>query len=214
MKTLCILFFSGLFLLACNSNKEKEGDKKKSKTVMADGKLVTNKSTFPIIQSKDSAGLKIAYYNLDTLQERYVFYKKEIEKMTIKKKSFEKELIKKQKEFESFIKRNEELAKKGLLSQDQMEKAQIKAQKLQQEYALYEQEKSMLMQGEGEKKLTLIYNQILTYSKLFCEQNNIDILLQSGTTSQLGYINPSMNATNEFINFLNQQQADIDKDLK
>ena len=207
MKTLCILFFSGLFLLACNSNKEKEGDKKKEKTV-------TNKSTVPIIQSKDSAGLKIAYYNLDTLQERYVFFKTEYDKMKTKKKSFEKELIKKQKEFESFIARNEELAKKGLLSQDQMEKAQIKAQKLQREYTLYEQEKSMQMQVEGEKKMTLIYNQILTYSKLFCQQNNIDILLQSGTTSQLSYVNPSMNATNEFINYLNQNQANIDKDLK
>ena len=87
--------------------------------------------------------------------------------MKTKKKSFEKELIKKQKEFESFIARNEELAKKGLLSQDQMEKAQIKAQKLQREYTLYEQEKSMQMQVEGEKKMTLIYNQILTYSKFW-----------------------------------------------
>ncbi|MDG1842663.1 MAG: OmpH family outer membrane protein [Crocinitomicaceae bacterium] len=207
MKTLYILFFSGLFLVACNSNKEKEGEKTK-------GNTVTNKSTVPIIQSKDSTGLKIAFYNLDTLQERYVFFKKEYEKMTTKKKSFEKELLKKQKEFESFIERNEELAKKGLLSQIQMEKAQIKAQKLQREYTLYEQEKSMEMQVEGEKKMTLIYNQILTYSKLFCEQNNIDILLQSGSASQLGYINPTMNATNEFINYLNQKQTDIDKDLK
>ena len=63
--------------------------------------------------------------------------------------------------------------------------------------------------------MTLIYNQILTYSKLFCQQNNFDILLQSGTTSQLeSYVNPSMNATNEFINYLNQNQAKIDKDLK
>ena len=207
MKTLYMLFFSGLFLVACNSNVKIEAEKKKENTA-------ANKSTVPIIQPKDSSGLKIAYYNLDSLQKKYVFFKKEYEKMTTKKKSFEKELLKKQKEFESFVERNEELAKKGLLSQIQMEKAQIKAQKLQREYTLYEQEKSMEMQVEGEKKMTLIYNQILTYSKLFCEQNNIDILLQSGTTSQLGYINPSMNATNEFINYLNQKQTDIDKDLK
>ena len=207
MKTLCILFFSGLFLLACNSNKEKEEDKKKEKTI-------TNKSTVPIIQSKDSAGLKIAHYNTDTLQEKYVFFKTEYDKMKTKKKSVENELLKKQSDLQKFVERNEERAQKGLLSQNQLAELQDKLQKMQQEYALFEQKKTIEMQNDFEQLASLMSKNIDAYAKEFCELNNIDILLQSGTSSQLDYINPSMNATNEFINYLNQKQANIDKDLK
>lgn len=207
MKTLCILFFSGLFLLACNSNKEKEEDKKKEKTI-------TNKSIVPIIQSKDSAGLKIAHYNTDTLQEKYVFFKTEYDKMKTKKKSVENELLKKQSDLQKFVERNEERAQKGLLSQNQLAELQDKLQKMQQEYAIFEQKKTIEMQNDFEQLASLMSKNIDAYAKEFCELNNIDILLQSGTSSQLDYINPSMNATNEFINYLNQKQANIDKDLK
>jgi hypothetical protein len=35
-----------------------------------------------------------------------------------------------------------------------------------------------------------------------------------GNGGQINYINPSMNVTKEFVAYLNQNQADIEKDLK
>jgi len=207
-KTPLIMRYLFLFSLiifsfySCN-NAEKE---KKEK--------IEKPSVSPKITAKDSTGLKIAYYDLDTLQQKYLFFKNEYEVMSKKKNAFEKELLKKQSDFQKFVERNEERAQKGLLSQNQLAELQNKAQKMQEEYAIFEQKKTIEMQSEFEQKLTLISKNLETYAKEFCEKNNIDILLQSGQSSQIGYIHPSMNTTDEFINYLNQKQAEIDKDLK
>ena len=116
-----IIFFStfiGLMLCACSNNEKTKETEKESP------------STSPVITAKDSAGLKIAYYDIDTLQKNYLFLKNEYELISKKKNLFEKELLRKQSDFETFVKRNEERAQKGLLSQNQLAEAQNKAQKL------------------------------------------------------------------------------------
>jgi acetylglutamate kinase len=49
---------------------------------------------------------------------------------------------------------------------------------------------------------------------MYSEKNNIDILLIHGAGGQLNFINEKMNVTSDFIRFLNENQANIEKDLK
>jgi hypothetical protein len=50
--------------------------------------------------------------------------------------------------------------------------------------------------------------------KKYCEKHQIDLLLMHGAGGQINFINPSMDVTSEFVNFLNENQAQIEKELK
>ena len=50
--------------------------------------------------------------------------------------------------------------------------------------------------------------------KKYCEIHQIDILLMHGKGGQLNYISETMDVTKEFIQFLNENQKEIEKDLK
>jgi hypothetical protein len=49
--------------------------------------------------------------------------------------------------------------------------------------------------------------------KKYCEKHQIDILLMHGDGGQINYINGRMDVTTEFVNFLNENQAQIEKEL-
>ena len=64
-----------------------------------------------------------------------------------------------------------------------------------------------------------IYNNICERGKKerqldsYCEKHHIDILLMHGDGGQINYIHPNMDVTAEFVNFLNENQAQIEKEL-
>ena len=55
---------------------------------------------------------------------------------------------------------------------------------------------------------------IEAFGKEFSEKHGIDLLLMHGPGGQINFVNPSMDVTMEFVNFLNEKQAEIEKDLK
>jgi len=59
-------------------------------------------STTPTVEKRDMKGLKIAYYNSDTLKEQFVFLKEQVSIMTTKQNAFKSELQRRQQEFEAF----------------------------------------------------------------------------------------------------------------
>jgi len=195
------LFFAsclGFLLLSCNDAKKKDSAADKSPTVI----------------TRYDKSLVIAYYHQDSLKERFDYYKKEDQVITRKQKLFEAEMKRRGKELEDYVRRNDEKARNGLLSQNEIMQIQQKAQTMEQELMQYQQAQSAKIEEESVKKLEAITKKIETLGKMYSEKNNIDILLIHGAGGQLNFINEKMNVTSDFIRFLNENQANIEKDLK
>ena len=188
----------GFLLLSCNDAKKKDAEADKNPTVI----------------TRYDKSLVIAYYHQDSLKERFDYYKKEDQVITRKQKLFEAEMKRRGKELEDYVRRNDEKARNGLLSQNEIMQIQQKAQSMEQELMQYQQTQAAIIEEESVKKLEAITKKIETLGKMYSEKNNIDILLIHGAGGQLNFINEKMNVTSDFIRFLNENQASIEKDLK
>jgi outer membrane protein len=188
----------GFLLLSCNDAKKKDAEADKNPTVI----------------TRYDKSLVIAYYHQDSLKEGFDYYKKEDQVITRKQKTFEAEMKRRGKELEDYVRRNDEKARNGLLSQNEIMQIQQKAQTMEQELMQYQQAQAAKIEEESVKKLEAITKKIETLGKMYSEKNNIDILLIHGAGGQLNFINEKMNVTSDFIRFLNENQANIEKDLK
>jgi Skp family chaperone for outer membrane proteins len=148
------------------------------------------------------------------LKEKFIFFKEQDSIMTGKQKAFEAELLKKQQEFEAFMTKNQGLAKQGLLSENEQVALSQKAQTMEQQIAEFQQTQGQALQKEAVDKMTVMGNKVEKFAKEFSQKNKIDILLIHGTGGQIGYIDNAMNVTKEFVNYLNEKQAEIAKELK
>ena len=92
--------------------------------------------------------------------------------------------------------------------------AQQKAQQMESNIMQYQQTEGAKLEAETLKKLEDISNKIEVLGKKYCEIHQIDILLMHGKGGQLNYISETMDVTKEFIQFLNENQKEIEKDLK
>jgi len=193
------LLVLGLLLQSCDAKKTNE-------------KNETDKS--PTVITRYDKNLVIAFYHQDSLKENFEYYKKEDQIITRKQKLFESEMKRRGKELEDYVRRNDEKARNGLLSQNEIMQIQQKAQTMEQELMQYQQIQASKIEEESVKKLEAITKKIETLGKMYSEKNNIDILLIHGAGGQLNFINEKMNVTSDFIRFLNENQATIEKDLK
>jgi Skp family chaperone for outer membrane proteins len=159
-------------------------------------------------------GLKITYYNSDSLKVYFDFLKREEAIVTKKQKVFQGEVQRRTKEYQNYIVRNNEKLQNGLLSENEQVQIQQNAQRMEGELMQYQQNEGARLENETMKKLEAISKKIESLGKKFCELNNIDIMLINGPGGQINYINGSMDVTKEFAAYLNQNQAEIDKDLK
>lgn len=192
------LILVGVLLQSCSNKETKQNPADKNPTVI----------------TRYDKNLVIAYYHQDSLKERFDYYKKEDQVITRKQKLFESEMKRRGKELEDYVRRNDEKARNGLLSQNEIMQIQQKAQIMEQELMQYQQTQAAKIEEESVKKLEAITKKIETLGKMYSEKNHIDILLIHGAGGQLNFINEKMNVTADFIRFLNENQASIEKDLK
>lgn len=196
MRTIFFVLIAAVLHSCTESSKVKATDKK------------------PTVITRYDKSLVIAFYYQDSLKEGFAFYKKEDQAFTKKQKAFESEVKRRGKELENYVRRNDEKARNGLLSQNEIAQIQQKAQTMEQELMQYQQGQAAKMEEESIKKLEAINKKIEALGKLYCEKNKIDVLLIHGPGGQLNFINDKMNVTADFVRFLNDNQEQIESDLK
>jgi Skp family chaperone for outer membrane proteins len=101
-----------------------------------------------------------------------------------------------------------------LLSQNEIAQVQQRAQEMQNQIMQYQQTEGAKIEEEAMKSLEAVNKKIEALGKKYCEKHQIDLLLMHGAGGQINFINPSMDVTSEFVNFLNENQAQIEKELK
>ena len=196
MKKIVFFIFCSAFLISsCNNKKEKI-------------------NTVPKVESRNLDGLKIVYYSNDSIKLNFLYYKDQDAIVTKKQKAFQAELERRTNELQQYIQRNTEKQMNGLLSENEVVQIQQKAQQMEQSAMEYQQVQGAKLEEETMVKLEEISRKIEVLGKKYCELHKIDLMLIHGDGGQLNYINPSMDVTKEFIAFLNENQASIEKDLK
>lgn len=163
----------------------------------------------PIIKN----GLKIAYYVQDSLQENYVYFKKVEKEIKDKQNKLEGELKRRQTSLENYIQTSTESDRAGLLSDIDRQRISQEAQQREQGIYQYQQTEGMRLQEEANKILEVINNRIKAAAKKYCEMHKIDVLLVDGQGGQLAYVSDKMDVTKEFVVYVNEFQADLEKSI-
>ena len=172
----------------------------------------SKKDTTPKVPTTRTDGLKIAYYANDSLKKYFVYFKREEAVAEKNQKRFENELKRRNKAYEDYIIKKDKEARSGLLSQNEIAMVQQKAQQMQNELMQFQQKEGQRIEEQTFKSLEAINKKVEMWGKKYCEQHNIDILLIQGQGGQINFINKEMDVTDAFINFLNENQAQIEKD--
>ena len=171
------------------------------------------KDTTPKVETRSLGGLKIAYYSNDSIKANFAFFVKEEGVIKRKQKAFESEVERRTKAYEAFITKKDAEARGGLLSQNEIAQVQQRAQEMQNQIMQYQQSEGAKIEEQAMKSLEAVNKKIEAMGKRYCEKHHIDILLMHGDGGQINYIHPNMDVTTEFVNFLNENQAQIEKEL-
>lgn len=199
MKKLSVLavFAIALVIAACGSKETKNSE-----------------STAAKVESRNSGGLKIAYYNQDSLKMHFEYYREKDSIVTKKQLAFQKELQRRSSELQNYIIRNDERARGGLLSENEIMQIQQTVQQREAEIMDFQQREGAKLEEETFRELEVIGNKIEHFGKKYCEENEIDILLVMAPGGQINYISPSMDVTKEFTQYLNENQAALQNDIE
>ena len=178
------------------------------------GQKDNEQTTKPNIEARSNDGLKIAYYNQDSLQIYFKYYREQDSIVTKKQLSFQNEVQKRTSNLQNYIVRNDERARSGLLSENEIMKIQQTAQQMEAALMQYQQIEGSKLEKETYKKLEIIENKITAFSSEYCKENDIDILLIHAKGGQINYIHSSFDVTKEFTEYLNQKQAELEEDIE
>ncbi|MBP5995986.1 MAG: OmpH family outer membrane protein [Crocinitomicaceae bacterium] len=176
-------------------------------------KPAPKKDTTPKVAVRSLGGLKIAYFSNDSIKANFAYFVKEEGIIKKKQKAFESEVERRTKAYEAFITKKDAEARGGLLSQNEIAQVQQRAQEMQNQIMQYQQTEGAKIEELAMKSLETVNKKIEALGKKYCEKHQIDILLMHGPGGQINYINDRMDVTTEFVNFLNENQAQIEKEL-
>lgn len=169
--------------------------------------------TTPNVPVVRADGLKIAFYNQDSLTKHFRFYVEMDSMMKSKQLKFQAELQKREKALQSYVMTNEERAKNGSLSGFELQSIQQEAQRRQQSLMQYQESEGMKLEKETGELLGVISKKIEEAGKKYSQKHGLDILMMHSAAGQFIYVNPKMDATKEFIAYLNQHQSEIEADM-
>jgi Skp family chaperone for outer membrane proteins len=170
-------------------------------------------NTTPNVPTVRTNGLKIAFYNQDSLTKHFRYYVEMDSMMKAKQLRFQGELQKREKALQNYVMTNEEKAKSGALSGFEIQSIQEEAQRRQQALMQYQESEGMKLEKETGELLGVISKKIEAAGKKYSQKHGLDILMMHGAAGQFIYVNPTMDVTKEFIAYLNQNQAEIEADM-
>jgi len=163
--------------------------------------------------SKDSSGLVLAFYNFDSLRLRFEYYKNVEDQLAKSQASLQNKYQAKTVKYQNYVSKKQKDIEAGLLSQNEMLQVQQKAGQMEQEIIEFQQRETAKLEVNMMQKQQDINSKVESFGKMFSELHGIDVLFQYARGQQINYINPNMDVTTGFINFLNTEQKKLENDL-
>ena len=166
------------------------------------------------VEVRNTDGLKIAFYNQDSLRIYYDYYREIDSALTIKGMSFQNEVQRQSTALQNYIASSQQKANSGLLSENELIQIQNNIQQKEAALMDYQQRNGAALEAETMNEMDAIGNKIQAFAQSYSEENGIDILLIHAMGGQLGYIHPSMDVTMEFTEYLNQKTTELLNELE
>ncbi len=169
--------------------------------------------TQPTVQAVDTKGLKIAFYYSDSLKNGYTYYKNEDARITKKGESFQNEMMTKQRSLEQMAANYDKYMREGTMTGADLQNLENEIIRKRDQLMQMQQTRGAELEKETTEALDVLTKKIDVAGKKYCEKYGIDILLKHGPGGQINFVNEKMDVTKSFIEFLNNEQAQINKDL-
>lgn len=167
----------------------------------------------PEVQAVDTKGLKIAFYYTDSLKNGYTYYKNEDARITKKGEAFQNEMMAKQRNLEQMAANYDKYMREGTMTGADLQGLENEIIRKRDQLMQIQQTKGAQLEKETNEALEVLSKRIDVAGKKYCEKYGIDILVKHGPGGQFNFISEKMNVTQSFIEFLNNEQAQMNKDL-
>lgn len=167
----------------------------------------------PEVPTVDPQGLKIAFYNSDSLNAGYSYLKEQDSIIKKRQEKFAKDMEAKQRNLQSTYQRLAEAEQKMMYSAAEMQQKQMEFQRLTQNLENYQRTEGGKIEKDAMEMQTVLQNRLTEFSKKYCEKYKIDMLIMHAPGGQFSYYNPKMDVTDSFIDFVNAEQEKMDKPL-
>jgi outer membrane protein len=149
------------------------------------------------------SGAKIAYVNIDTLAMRYDYYLERKDKLSKEEEIFAKRIQERElnlrSEYENFAKR----AQAGLVSEIEMQKAQLEFQQKQQNLENDIQARREGILAQNQKDLQEVYSRIWKFLEGYKKERGYNIVLGYQAGSAILYAEPELDITIPVLDGLN-----------
>lgn len=171
------------------------GEKKSSKTA----------------EKADEAQLKIAYYIKDSVPNNLIFYKEFATDIEEKAKVYEERLFKLQQEGQNMLQSYQRQMQAGLLTQNQAQSYEQRIQKKQEQMQVLQETEGADIERQNYEGNLAVIDKLEKYAKQYSEENGYTMMFAWQQAGQILYMEPSMDVTMDFINFMNEKEGDAPK---
>lgn len=171
------------------------------------GTTLKNANTTSPSGDTGKIGLKIAYVNLDTLQNQLEFFKLKKEEFDKKEASMRSELSRMEQNLQNEYIAFQKAAQAGTLTQSEGEAKQKRLGQLQQSL----QEKQASLEEQYTKELNdfqeALKKRLDDYLEKYNQDKGYDFILSQGTGSQILWGNPALDITSDVVKGMNALPA-------
>lgn len=167
-----------------------------------DGK---GKSSHTVQAVKESAAapFKIAYFELDSLQNRYEYYKEVRDNLAAKSEQNARDLRAKQ---DAYMKKVKEYQQKGpTMSQTEQSQYEQTLYQMQNDLRAEQEEKQQQLNTEGMRKLQDVKLKIQDFLRGFCQEKGYSYVFAASEEDNLYFKDSTRNITDSVIFYLNAQ---------
>jgi Skp family chaperone for outer membrane proteins len=178
-------------------------------TACSEEKKTDKEVEAPSVPTVDPQGLKIAFYESDSLNEGFTFLKTQDSLLKIKQEKFQRDLESRQRNLESKYNALVEGEQKMLYTAAELQNKKTEFERQSQSLQLYQQNEGTKLQDEAMEMQKVLQNKVSEFSKRYCEKYKIDMLIMHGEGGQFSYYNPKMDVTKSFIEFVNAEQKKL-----
>ncbi|MEX6686866.1 OmpH family outer membrane protein [Danxiaibacter flavus] len=159
--------------------------------------------TVPAVKGPESATFKIAYFELDSLQNRYEYYKEVRDNLAAKSEQNARDLRAKQ---DAYMKKVKEYQQKGpTMSQTEQSQYEQTLYQMQNDLRAEQEEKQQQLNTEGMRKLQDVKLKIQDFLKGFCQEKGYSYVFAASEEDNLYFKDSTRNITDSVIFYLNAQ---------
>ncbi len=179
--------------------------KDKNATTQASGSA---KDSTAAAQAAIAAGSKVMFVNIDSLQDKYTWFKQKNEAMTQKQRSMESAFEAKARNFQNDVVSLQQKAQSGTVPPAQLQKEEQSLGARQQALTGERDRKAKELSDEAMKFNEELRKKIKTVLEEVQKQKGYDYVISysDAVGSQFWYVNPSLEITTEVLAILNAQK--------